>query len=61
MSEFNFPKLTTVDGQMARIGALAAEMLINAIESESGEYPHEEILIQPELVVRKTTAPPPET
>ena len=32
MSEFNFPKLTTVDGQMARIGALAAEMLIIAIE-----------------------------
>jgi DNA-binding LacI/PurR family transcriptional regulator len=56
---YHLPSLTTVRQPLHRIGALAAEALIDRIESLDG---HEsEILVDPELVVRESTGPAPQS
>jgi DNA-binding LacI/PurR family transcriptional regulator len=54
---YHVPSLTTVRQPMRKIGAMAAEALIERIEGRNG---HEAgILVEPELVVRESTGPAP--
>jgi LacI family transcriptional regulator len=52
---YNHPSLTTVRQPLRLMGELATETLLKKIENE-GEYPVE-ILVDPEFVVRESTAP----
>ena len=54
---FNNPSLTTVRQPLNRMGEVAAQSLLDRIEGKK-EYPHE-IAIEPELVVRESTAKAP--
>jgi DNA-binding LacI/PurR family transcriptional regulator len=51
---FHFPSLTTVRQPLSRMGEVAAQSLLERIEGKK-EYPSE-IAIEPELVVRESTA-----
>jgi LacI family transcriptional regulator len=51
---FHFPSLTTVRQPLNRMGEVAAQTLLDRIEGKK-EYPSE-IAIEPELVVRESTA-----
>lgn len=48
--------LSTVNQNRARLGELAVTMLIERVEGARDEAVHE--VVQPELVIRETTAPP---
>jgi LacI family transcriptional regulator len=54
---FHMPSLTTVRQPLNRMGEVAAQTLLDRIENKK-EYPPE-IAIEPELVVRESTAPAP--
>jgi DNA-binding LacI/PurR family transcriptional regulator len=55
---YHLPSLTTVRQPLRKIGAIAAEALIDRIEARNG---HEAgILVDPELVVRESTGPAPQ-
>jgi len=54
---YSTPSLTTVRQPLAHMGRLAAQTLLARIEGEKDSSP--EILIEPELVVRKSTAQAP--
>jgi LacI family transcriptional regulator len=56
-SAFNTPSLTTVRQPLSRMGQVAAESLLERIEGRK-DYPSE-IAIEPELVVRESTAKAP--
>jgi DNA-binding LacI/PurR family transcriptional regulator len=51
---YNTPSLTTVRQPLTRMGSIAAQTLLERIDG-NGDYPLE-IAIQPELVVRESTA-----
>jgi len=51
---YNTPSLTTVRQPLLRMGALAAQTLLDRIENSQDEP--KEIAIQPELVIRESTA-----
>jgi DNA-binding LacI/PurR family transcriptional regulator len=53
-AKHNNPSLTTVSQPLRRMGELAAESLLSRIENRGPYLP--EILIEPELVVRNSTA-----
>jgi len=54
---YHLPSLTTVRQPMRKIGAMAAEALLDRIEGRNG---HEGgILVEPELVVRESSGPAP--
>ena len=53
---FNIPRLTTIRQPLVRMGELAASTLIRRIERPEEEP--REILVEPKLVVRESTAPP---
>lgn len=56
---YHLPSLTTVRQPMRKIGAMAAEVLIDRIEGRDG---HEAgILVEPELVIRESTAEAPKS
>lgn len=55
LSEYCSPPLTTVHLPRDRIGQLAFDMLVP--ETVEGKPPGREVLIDPELVVRESTAP----
>jgi LacI family transcriptional regulator len=54
---YHLPSLTTVRQPLRKIGALAAETLIDRIEGRNGHGAG--ILVEPELVVRESTGPAP--
>jgi DNA-binding LacI/PurR family transcriptional regulator len=55
---YHLPSLTTVRQPMRKMGALAAEALLDRLEGRNG---HEGgILVEPELVVRESTGPAPQ-
>ena len=56
---FHTPSLTTVQQPLNRMGEVAAQVLLERIEGQK-EYPSE-IAIEPELVVRESTAKAPGT
>jgi LacI family transcriptional regulator len=51
---YNTPSLTTVRQPLTRMGNLAAQTLLERIENKKDES--EEIAVEPELVVRESTA-----
>ena len=58
-SAFHSPSLTTVRQPLKRMGEVAAQTLLDRIEGKK-EYPFE-IAIEPELVVRESTAKSPDS
>jgi DNA-binding LacI/PurR family transcriptional regulator len=52
---YHLPSLTTVRQPMRKIGAMAAEALIERLEGRNGNASG--ILVEPELVVRESTGP----
>ena len=56
LASFSIPPLTTVRQPLLKMGRIAAQTLLDRIEERS-EYV-QEIAIEPELVVRKSSAPP---
>jgi len=54
---YHMPSLTTVRQPLRRMGQVAAEILVRRIEGWS-DYP-QETAIEPELVVRESSGPPP--
>jgi DNA-binding LacI/PurR family transcriptional regulator len=52
---FHYPSLTTIRQPLIRMGQVAAETLLQRVESDGGEYPAQ-IAIEPELVPRESTA-----
>jgi DNA-binding LacI/PurR family transcriptional regulator len=52
---FNTPSITTVRQPLRRMGEIAVEILVNRIEGQK-DY-QKEIAVEPELVVRESTAP----
>lgn len=53
---FHYPSLTTVRQPLRRMGEIAAETLLQRLEGQK-HYPID-IAVEPELVVRESTAPP---
>ena len=53
---FQNPRLTTIRQPLRRMGELAAETLLKRIRGS--EY-HKVIAVEPELIVRESTAPAP--
>ncbi len=51
---FNHPSLTTVRQPLQRMGELAVEVLIDRIEDKG--QPQSEVPVQPEIIVRESTA-----
>ena len=52
------PGLTTVRQPLKKMGKLAAENLLQRIQRRSSEAHMKQLVVQPELIVRETTAPP---
>jgi DNA-binding LacI/PurR family transcriptional regulator len=57
-AEYFNPPLTTVRQHAHRLGATAARMLFDLIDNRDGQGEREPIIIQPELVIRGSAAPP---
>lgn len=53
---FHVPALTTIRQPLRKMGEIAAETLLSRIQSGNSWDVSEEILVQPELVVRESTA-----
>jgi LacI family transcriptional regulator len=56
LASFSIPPLTTVRQPLLKMGRIAAQTLLDRIEERSSYLP--EIAIEPDLVVRKSTAAP---
>jgi LacI family transcriptional regulator len=56
LASFSIPPLTTVRQPLLKMGQIAAQTLLDRIEGRTSFLP--EIAIEPELVVRGSTAPP---
>jgi LacI family transcriptional regulator len=56
---FQNPALTTVRQPLRTMGILAAEAIVRQIVSPSEHPPSRQIIVDPELVVRDSTCPPP--
>jgi len=53
-----YPFLTVVKQPAYSMGVIATELLIRRIENKDRIKERREILLNPELVIRKSTAPP---
>jgi len=58
---FHIPSLTTVRQPLRRMGALAAETILDRIQRQDVDGFDRTIEVSPELVVRESTAPAPKT
>jgi len=56
IASFSIPALTTIRQPLQKMGRIAAQTVIDRIEDREAFVP--EILVEPELVVRRSTAPP---
>ncbi len=56
-AEFHYPALTTIRQPLKKMGSLGAEYLLKKIREDiSGESPAD-VVVEPELIVRQSTAP----
>jgi LacI family transcriptional regulator len=56
LASFSIPPLTTVRQPLVKMGRMAAETLVDRIEKRSSF--HQDIRVEPELILRRSTAPP---
>ena len=56
IASFSIPPLTTVRQPLLKMGRIAAETLLDRIEDRAAFIP--EIAVEPELITRRSTAPP---
>jgi LacI family transcriptional regulator len=56
LASFSLPPLTTVRQPLVKMGRMAAETLVDRIEKRSSFL--QDIRVEPELVLRRSTAPP---
>ena len=56
LAAFSIPALTTVRQPLMKMGRIAAQTLLEHIEGRTTFVP--EIAVEPELIIRKSTAPP---
>lgn len=56
LATFSIPALTTIRQPLLKMGRIAAETLVERIEERAGYIP--EIAVEPELVIRNSTAAP---
>lgn len=56
---FQNPGLTTVRQPLRTMGILAAESLVRQIAAPAGHVPAKQLMVDPELIVRESTCPPP--
>ena len=56
---FQNPSLTTVRQPLRTMGMLAAEALVRQIAAHPDHPPSKQLVVDPELVVRESTCPPP--
>ncbi|MBB5063855.1 LacI family DNA-binding transcriptional regulator [Granulicella mallensis] len=56
---FQNPSLTTVRQPLRTMGMLAAEALVRQITAHPDHPPSKQLVVDPELVVRESTCPPP--
>jgi LacI family transcriptional regulator len=56
---FQNPGLTTVRQPLRTMGILAAEAVVRRIDAPADHLPAKQIVVDPELVVRDSTCPPP--
>jgi LacI family transcriptional regulator len=54
---YNHPALTTIKQPLREMGRLAAEYLLKRISNGAQEEFPEEVMVEPELIVRQSTAP----
>jgi DNA-binding LacI/PurR family transcriptional regulator len=57
---FQNPALTTVRQPLRTMGMLAAESLVRQIATSADHPPMKQLVVDPELVVRESTCPPPD-
>ncbi len=58
-AEFSVPALTTIRQPVERIADHACQLLLRLIDGERVPASQRQILVQPELILRESTAPPP--
>ena len=56
---FQNPALTTVRQPLRTMGILATEAIVHQIASPSEHPPSRQVVVDPELIVRDSTCPPP--
>src|SRR6201996_5748665 len=56
---FQNPGLTTVRQPLKTMGMLAAETLLRQVSAPGEHHPSRQLMVDPELVVRESTCPPP--
>ena len=56
---FQNPGLTTVRQPLRTMGILAAESLVHQIAAPADHVPAKQLMVDPELIVRESTCPPP--
>jgi len=56
---YTTPRLTTIRQPLKRMGEVAAQLLLRRIQHPKESYP-DTIMFEPELMVRESTAPPPD-
>jgi len=58
LGEYTSPSLTTIEQHPYNIGSNAAKLLIQRLEGDGKLKNSQHVLEMPELIVRKSTAPP---
>ena len=58
-ASFTIPPLTTVSQSGVRMGRIAAEMLLDMIEQGRDRDEVDDVVLEPHLIARQSTAPPP--
>jgi LacI family transcriptional regulator len=59
IAAYTVPPLTTISQSGEEMGRRAASLLLDMIEADGGLEPRDDIVLEPTLIVRDSTAPPP--
>lgn len=59
LGQYLYPPLTTVRQDFTRLGQELVKLVVSQIRSSTSASRHDRIVVPTELIVRKTTAPPP--
>jgi LacI family transcriptional regulator len=59
ITPYTIPPLTTIDQAGAEMGQTVANLLLDMIEHDQEKADVNDVILQPKLIVRQSTAPPP--